>query len=170
MTEGVQASLCGKYLYMGHHSWLHRKLTLGYFNIHVYIFRETAFLSLCIGYESISNLRVVSRRYSWLLIHNTRSYRRSGVKYLYLWFSHFSGETKNWITYARSVLYCWKSDRIIFSNIQIQCFWSFELPIKISRSLWRNSLELRHFEHIFVVNHPVRTFWASFTWQNIIFQ
>ena len=82
------------------------------------------------------------------------SYGRLGVKNWYLWFSHFSGETKkNWITFAQSVLYCWKSDRIIFSNIQIHCYWCFELPIKISRSLWRVSIALRHFEHIFVVNN-----------------
>ena len=64
----------------------------------------------------------------------------------------FSGETKNWITIARSVLYCWKSDRIIFSNIQIHCYWSFELPIKNSLSLWRVSLELRHFDNFFREN------------------
>ena len=79
----------------------------------------------------------------------------------------FSGETKNWITFARSVLYCWKSDRIIFSNIQIHCYWCFELPIKISHSLWRVSLELCHF---FVKTHPVTTLWASFSWQNLVSQ
>ena len=43
----------------------------------------------------------------------------------------------------------------------------FELPISISRSLWRVSLELHHFDHIFVENHPNTTFWLSFSWQNI---
>ena len=75
---------------------------------------------------------------------------RPGAKNLYLWFSHFSGETKNWITFARSVLYCWKSDRILLSNIQIHCYWCFELTIKILLSLWRVSLEFHHFDHFFL--------------------
>ena len=66
------------------------------------------------------------------------------------------------------VLYCWKSDRIISSNIQIHCYWCFELSLKISQSLWRVSLELRHFDHFFVENHPITIFWASFSWQNIV--
>ena len=92
---------------------------------------------------------------------------RSGVKTLYLWF-HIFQETINWIPFVRSVLYWWKSDRIIFSNIQIHCYWCFELTIKISWSLWRVSLELGHFENILLVNHPVTTLWASFSWQNHI--
>ena len=95
-------------------------------------------------------------------------YRRSGVRNSYHWFLHFSGETKNWKTFARSVLYCWKSDRIIFSNILIHCYLCFESPLKMSRSLWRVFLELRHFDHFFVENHTVTTFWASFSWQNIV--
>ena len=45
-------------------------------------------------------------------------FRLSGVKKKYLDF-HIFPKIKKWITFARSVLYCWKSDRIIFSNIQI---------------------------------------------------
>ena len=91
----------------------------------------------------------LKNRLSETVLLSTQTYRRSGVKNLYPCYSHFSGGTKNWITIARSVLYCWKSDRIIFSNIQIHCYWCFEFPIKILWPLWRVSPELRHFDPFF---------------------
>ena len=47
-------------------------------------------------------------------------------------FHIFQERQKNWIMFARSVQYWRKSDRSIFSSIQIHCCCCFELPIKIS--------------------------------------
>ena len=71
-------------------------------------------------------------------------------------------ERQKWISFASSVLHCWKSDRIIFSNIQIHCYWCFELPINISRLLWKvylsyiiltifswKTILIRHFDYLF---------------------
>ena len=121
---------------------------------------ETVLLSthsICFGWE----IRKLDFRYTLLTnVLGDGAYRQSGVKNSYLWFLHFSGETKNCENFARSVLYCWMSDRIIFSNIQIHCYLCFKLPIKIH-------YEELHLSYVILTifswkNHPVTTVWAYF--------
>ena len=98
--------------------WI-RVLGLAHKSLLDYIFNGVGMYKLLSPY-----LCFISFAYLDLYVHGDDASRRSGVTNSYLWFWHFSGKTKNWITFARSVLNCWKSDRIIFSNIHIHCYFT----------------------------------------------
>ena len=61
---------------------------------------------------------------------------------------------ENWLTFARSVQYWQKSDRIIFSNILLHCCCCFELPTKISHHYEEFHLSYNILSIFFLVKHP----------------